>query len=431
MNIKKLFDFLPTYPHYKMNVFSGTNTKEEGIKVRQNLRKKNLVQGESIKEYESLISSKMTGENNVYTFASGRMGFYSILKSIDIKKGDEVIIPSYTCIVVVNAILYAGAKPVYCDIRKDDFNIDVSQIESLITDKTKILYAQHTFGQMCDVYQIKQLAEKYGLLVVEDVALSLGAKDNGKYAGTIGDFGYTSSDRSKVINTGLGGIVFVNNEEYQSSFDEFYEKVPYLNEKYTRKIAKTFLINNFTLHPKYYWFGKFLNVLLTKSGFLVYFLDEHKIDKDEIQNYPYPARLSNILANIGVSQVLRLEENIKSRKLKAQKINEILKIYSKEYIEDEKNIFLRYSFLVKNRDYWEERFSSKIDLSIWFKSITSGKSDNFQQIYYQVGTNKISEYTTQHIFNIPTHDNIKVEKLEKLLLELKASGDIITKEQVL
>ena len=65
------------------------------------------------------------------------MGFYTILKALDIKKNDEVILPSFTCVVVPNAILYIGAKPIYCDIMTKDFNIDVSKIEQLITLKQK------------------------------------------------------------------------------------------------------------------------------------------------------------------------------------------------------------------------------------------------------------------------------------------------------
>ena len=88
-------------------------------------------------------------------------------------------------------------------------------------------------------------------------------------------------------------------------------------------------------------------------------------------------------------------------------------------MQSDKNIFLRYSFLVKNRDYWESRFSSKIDLSIWFKTIAFGRNDNFKKINYKVNSNKVSEYVCRHIFNLPTHNQIKAEKLQSLLKELK------------
>ena len=429
--IKKVVNYLPSYPHYKMNVFSGTNSFEEMKSVFKKFwNKENLVSGSALESYCKLLKTTLNSEK-IYTFASGRMGFYSILKTIGIKEEDEIIIPSYTCIVVPNAILYSRAKPIYCDINKNDFNIDISQIEKLITPKTKVLYAQHTFGQMCDVEAIVQLAKKYNLIVVEDTALAIGASKDGKFAGTIGDFGYYSTDRSKVINTGLGGIVSVNNGKYIQKFEDYYTQLPFIDESYTKKIAYTFVLNLITLNPYIYWLGKFTNAVLSKLKLLTYFLDEpfHKLE--EIKSYPYPAKLSNILANIGISQIKNLDNNLKNRKNIVKYYNEILNIYTDKYISSNENIFLRYGFLVNNRDDWEKRFSSKIDLSIWFKTIASGKNDNFEEINYKLGTNETSEYVCEHIFNLPTHNKIRPEKLKNLLIDLKNSGDIITQEKIL
>jgi dTDP-4-amino-4,6-dideoxygalactose transaminase len=412
-----------------MNIFSGTNTDKECSDVKIFLRENGneIVKGPLLVEYESILRSKLRA-NLVFTFASGRMGFYSILQSIDIRPGDEVIIPSYTCIVVPNAIIYSGAKPVYCDIDLYDFNIDVQKIEKLITKNTRVIYAQHTFGQMCDMEAIMRVAEKNKLIVIEDSALALGAKSSQGFAGTIGDFGYYSTDRSKVINTGLGGVVSVNNSSYDKYFQDFYQTVPFLDNSTTRKIARTFLLNVFTLNPRNYWFGKFINLVLSKLGILFYFLDENHLKKDDINKYPYPARFSNILAMVGISQIKMLKNNISTRRSNANFYNEILEIYSSDYINDKKNVFLRFSFLVKNRDYWKDRFASEIDLSIWFETLFSGRDGDFKEIYYH-GGNLNSEFACEHVFNLPTHKNIKPEKLSNLLNELKTSGDILIKEK--
>lgn len=425
MNLKSILATLPSYPHHIMNVFSGTNSIKEFKDVFKTLfSKDDIVCGSENEKYKEVLKKSLNLEN-VYTFASGRMGFYSILKSMKIGEGDEIIIASYTCVVVPNAIIYAGVKPIYADINRVDFNVDVLKIEALISDKTKAIYAQHTFGQMCDVKAIKKLAKKYNLLVIEDVALSLGAKDATEYAGSIGDFGYFSTDRTKMINTSVGGFVSVNNQKYLEKFEKEYEKVEYLSALFTKKLARTFLIDLVFMHPKLYWLGKFTNPLFRKLSIIKYFLDEKKHDKSLIVEYPYPARLSSILAKVGISQMENLEENLAHRRKLAKYYNSIFKIYSDEYMDDCKNVFLRYPFLVKNRDYWEKRFSSKIDLSIWFKTIAVGKDDNFEDIYYKVGENQESEFVAKHIFNFPTHQNIEPKKIEKLLNELKNSGDII------
>ncbi len=425
MNFKAILTTLPSYPHHIMNVFSGTNNFNEFKQVFKALISDDeIVKSEDNYHYKQLLQKTLNCDN-IYTFASGRMGFYTILKAMGIGKDDEVIITSYTCVVVVNAIIYAGAKPIYCDINRVDFNVDVSKIEALITKRTKVIYAQHTFGQMCDVRAIQKLAKKYDLLVIEDVALSLGAKDAQNYAGTIGDFGYFSTDRTKVINTSLGGFVTVNSKKYIKTFEKEYKSVEYMSRAFTKKIARTFLIDLVMMHPSMYWLGRFTNPIFRKLGIVKYFLDERKLNKSEITQYPYPARFSSILAKVGISQIENLDKNLTHRRKVAKYYNNIFKIYSNSYMDDEKNVFLRYSFLIKNRDYWEKRFANKIELSIWFKTIAVGKDSNFEEIYYKVGQNSQSEYITKHIFNLPTHQNINPKRIEKLLYELKNSNDII------
>lgn len=431
MNIKSVIATLPSYPHHIMNVFSGTNSIEEFKQVFKALfSSDDIIDGNENRKYKELLE-KTFNSKNMYTFASGRMGFYTILKSMNIEKDDEIIIASYTCVVVPNAIIYSGAKPIYCEVNKFDFNVDATKIEALITDKTKAIYAQHTFGQMCDVLAIKKIADKYNLPVIEDVALSLGAKDGANYAGTIGDFGYFSTDRTKMINTSLGGFVSINNSDYLENFESKYENVEFLNRSFTKKLARTFLIDLVMMHPYLYWLGKFTNPVFRKLGIIKYFLDERKHGKNEITEYPYPSKFSSILAIVGISQIKHLEKNLAYRREIAHYYNSIFKIYSDDYIEDTKNVFLRYSFLIKNRGYWEKRFASKIDLSIWFKTIAVGKDSNFEDIHYTVGQNSKSEFVAEHIFNLPTHQNIEPKRIEKILYELKNSGDIIREESIL
>ncbi|MGG7048313.1 MULTISPECIES: aminotransferase class I/II-fold pyridoxal phosphate-dependent enzyme [unclassified Campylobacter] len=427
--IKKIVDNLFIYPHYKMNIFSGTNTIKDFFGVfGYMLNPKKNDSKDYLIEYKQRIDCKIG--TNSFLFASGRMGFYTILKSIDIKPGDEIIVPSFTCVVVINAILYCGAKPVYCDITQTDFNIDILKIEKLITPKTRIIYAQHTFGQMCDIENLLIITKKYSIILIEDAALSLGANKNGKFAGTIGDFGYYSTDRSKVINTGLGGIVSVNNPMFLDKFNQLYSNVENLDYKMVFKISFTFLANLILLHPLVYWIGKIINLVLQKFGFLVYFFDENLRSKDDIKKYPYPAKMPNILAKVGISQIESLSKNIQNRKQKAKFYNNILKFYSEEYMNMPENIFLRYSFLINNRDKWERKFSKVIDLSVWFKSIASGCND-IASLGYKRGQNPVSEYVCEHIFNLPTHDNINCKKIKKLLMELKNSGDIITSKYII
>ena len=129
------------------------------------------------------------------------MALYAILSSLDIGRGDEVIITGFTCAVVPNAVLRAGAIPVYCDISVDNFGTCSKSLSTLITSRTRVIIAQHTFGIPCDIDRIAKVAKINGIILVEDCALSLGSKLKGRSLGTYGDFAIFSTDHSKPINT--------------------------------------------------------------------------------------------------------------------------------------------------------------------------------------------------------------------------------------
>ena len=412
---------------YKMNIFSGTNDWSEILSVlKRIILNQDIINGKEIKEYEKIFGDFINSDN-IFSFASGRMGLYTSLKAMGIHKDDEIILPAYTCEVVSNAIILAGVKPIYCDIKKSDFNIDVSKIESLITSKTKAIYAQHTFGQMCDIKAILAIAKKYNLYVIEDNALSLGAKLDNQYAGTFGDIGYFSTDRSKVINTGQGGMVSVNNQMLLKNFKNIYDKSKFFDEKFTKGIAITFILNYFSFKPYFYKFGKYAYAIFSRLNMLTYIPEDfiYQLPKD----YPYPARLPNILAFIGISQINNIKFNLTYRKDIAKRYNNILKIYNEDYIDNEANIFLRYSFLINNRDYWEKRFKKIIDLGIWFKTPIAGlENAELYKAGYCLEDASNAEYISQYIFNLPTHFQVNFDKMKDLLMELKQSGDIINHE---
>ena len=129
-----------------------------------------------------------------------------------LKRAQEVMLPSFTFSSCANAILLAGAKPVFCDIDINTYNIDPVEIEKRITKKTKAIMVVHYAGLGCNMDRIMTLAKKYNLTIIEDAAHALGAKFDGKYLGTIGDIGCFSFHGTKNVASGEGGV-FVTNEK--------------------------------------------------------------------------------------------------------------------------------------------------------------------------------------------------------------------------
>ncbi len=141
-----------------------------------------------------------------------------------LKRGDEVIMPSFTFSSCANAALLRGARPVFCDISIDDYNIDPKKIIEKITPKTKAIMVVHYAGFACDMDQILDIAKKNNLYVIEDAAHSLNAKYKNRFLGTIGDIGCLSFHGTKNVASGEGGAFVSNNEAFNLKAEIFREK---------------------------------------------------------------------------------------------------------------------------------------------------------------------------------------------------------------
>ena len=167
--------------------------------------------GPRVSEFERKIAD-YHGVSEAVGVASGTDAIHLSINALGIGQGDEIITTPFTFFATVEAILYTGAMPVFVDVDAETLNIDTSQIETKITDKTKAILPVHLFGQMADMQEISELAEKYGLKVIEDCAQSFGANLNGQKAGSFGDAGCFSFYPSKNLGGyGDGGIITLKN----------------------------------------------------------------------------------------------------------------------------------------------------------------------------------------------------------------------------
>ena len=144
---------------------------------------------------------------------NGTVALHLALKTLDIKEGDEVIIPNFTMVASAFAVCYCGAKPVFVDADKNTWNIDANKIEEKITDRTKAIMPVHIFGNMCNMDAIKAIAQKRNLFIVEDAAEAHGSEYKGKKSGSFSKIAAFSFYANKNITTGEGGMVVTDSEE--------------------------------------------------------------------------------------------------------------------------------------------------------------------------------------------------------------------------
>ena len=144
---------------------------------------------------------------------------------LDIKEGDEIIMPSYTFVSTANAFVLRGAKIVFVDIRPDTMNIDETKIEQAITDKTKVIVPVHYAGVGCEMYTIMDIASRYNLFVVEDAAQGMMSSYKDKALGTIGHIGTFSFHETKnYTSAGEGGLLIINDEKFKDRAEIIREK---------------------------------------------------------------------------------------------------------------------------------------------------------------------------------------------------------------
>lgn len=159
------------------------------------------------------------GVKHAVSVTSGTAALHIALLSLKIGHGDEVIVPDFTLIASIFAVIYTGAQPVFVDVEPDTYNIDVLLIERKITKKTKAIMPVHIYGHSVDMDPLLAIAKKHGLAVIEDAAEAHGASYNGstpltmtRKCGSMGTFGCFSFYGNKIITTGEGGMIVTNDD---------------------------------------------------------------------------------------------------------------------------------------------------------------------------------------------------------------------------
>jgi len=189
--------------------------KNEKKAVMKVLSQPILAHGVNTKNFETKFQ-KFTNSKIAISVSSCTAGMHLFYESIGLKKNDEVIIPAQTHVATAHAVELTGAKPVFVDCELDTGNIDIDKIESKISNRTKVITVVHFIGIPVNMQKIMKIAKKYNLFVLEDCALSLGAKIKNKHTGLYGDAGVFSFYPVKHITTGEGGMIISKTQKLKN-----------------------------------------------------------------------------------------------------------------------------------------------------------------------------------------------------------------------
>jgi dTDP-4-amino-4,6-dideoxygalactose transaminase len=195
----------------KISIAAPYLDKKEIAAMRKPLLSGWLTQGSCVEDFEKRFA-KIHGVRYAVATTSCTTALHLALLALGIGPGDEVIVPSFTWIATANAVEYAGARPVFCDIEPDTYNLSVKGLKALINPRTRAVIPVHLFGLCAEMDKIKPICQQHKLRIIEDAACAVGASVNGKKAGSFGDIGCFSFHPRKIVTTGEGGMCTTDNK---------------------------------------------------------------------------------------------------------------------------------------------------------------------------------------------------------------------------
>lgn len=339
-------------------------------------------EGPVIKEFENKIA-RYVGSRYCVSFNSGTSALHAILLAYGIGKGDEIIVPSFTFISTANAPLFVGAKPIFADIEEETFGLDPQDVKKRITTKTKAIIAVHYAGCPCRIKELKKIADEHKLILIEDVAESLGAKIGYKKVGTFGDSAILSFCQNKIITTGEGGAVVTNSKKIHARL------------KLIRSHGRTEKEN--------------------------YFLSTRVLDHVALG---YNFRMPSFVAALGISQLKKIARIIEMRRENAQYLTSRLSGETETIIPPVApqyyfHVYQMYTVRLKrHRDGLMRYLASKgIMTKIYFypAHLTSFYRKGLKRLYRLPVTERIS----REVLTLPMYPKLKKEEIDYIIREIK------------
>lgn len=340
-------------PHNKPSI--GNDDFES---VLATLDSKWIAPGKIVKDFEFELAKYLSSDGYAVAVDSGTSALHLSLIALDIKKGDEVIIPTYVCTAILNAINYVGATPVITDINSYDYNISYEDTLQKITPNTKAIIIPHMYGIPADIEKFLEL----NIPLIEDCAQSIGAKYKNQKVGTFGDISIFSFYATKLLTTAKGGAVFSKNKKL---IDDIFDLI------------------NFDCRPTY--------------------------------KVRYNYHLSDLQATLGLSQLKKLDLFINNRKEISEEYNEIIekkKVLLVKVDGSKERVWYRYVIISEEKPEIIIEAFSKEGINI------INPLENWELLHNYLGLNRDnfpnSESITQKTVSIPIYPSLSDNEIIKI-----------------
>lgn len=413
-------------PRLIAELYGTTTLADCLVALRYLVAPRRLIQGPAITAYEAAFARRL-GVRHAYSFASGRVALYGLLRGLGVGPGDEVLLQAPTHIVVPNAIRYTGARPIYVDCRLDTYTMDLEQAEQRVTPRTKVLLLQHTFGIPTDLDAALALAKRHRLIVVEDCVHALGATYRGRRVGSLGQAAFFSTEETKTISSTMGGMAVTNDPELAARLREFQSGCAWPSATLTaRYLVKLIVYHVFTqpyLHPYtrpiYRLLGRSPRTHLMPGA-------TSGAERHGAKPANYEQRLSNGQAALALRQLRRLDGNLAHRRAVAAAYQARLSARGFAVPRPPAGAepaFVRYPLWVEDRATTMRVAASTAVLGGWFSTVL-GEAVSPAHGEYEPGSCPRAEASTRHLVNLPTHSRVSARDVEAIVAAVTRAATV-------
>jgi perosamine synthetase len=373
--------------------------------------------------YELAFAEKLGEGARAFAFWKGRAALEAVLRAFGVSEGDEVIVPGFTCVVVPDAVRRVGAAPIFADIEEQGYNVDLAQIESLVTPRTRAVICQHTFGIVADLGSLVPLCERNGLLLIEDCAHALGAYYRGTHVGLVGHAGFFSSQWSKPYTTGLGGMAVAARKDVAEKLDVVYRQSKSPSRAARARLWVQFMVYSRFFSPRLYWTAQATIRGLSKVGLFVgssstaELTGEVPVDHDWLMG---PSQ-----QKWGLRELARQDAVFAHRKhIAALYDREMAKQGRPALARPEGSMLLRYPVKVGNKlELLDKAKSERVELGSWFETpLHPLPLSEHPRLGYRVGQCPNAERAARETVNLPLHAQITAEEALRVLEFLFTHG---------
>ncbi len=364
--------------------------------------------------------SKVVGvpPDGVSLFAKGRVALFSILRALNVRPGDEVIVPAFTCVAVPNAIVYGGAVPVYVDIDPSTYTIDPAAVVAAIGPRTRVILAQNTFGLSADIDALHAIAARHGLTVVDDCTHGLGGRYGGRPNGLTTVLSFFSTQWSKPMSTGLGGFAIARQPATAALLRRLEEAA---EEPAAARVATLRMLLWASEHAgrgRLFRAGRAAYRTMSRLGVV-----PASSGREELSGIEMPdgffARLSPWQAEIGSQRIRNLAHDVGWRQSIAARYTAFLVSHDRTSAAEPPGVthsFLRYPLRVHDRARFVAAAERQaIDLGDWFVSPIHPITKGLDRWGYRAGTAPIAEAVCSEIVNLPTEPKLSERDVERVL----------------